>query len=85
MNFFILLRFKSILIEKVKIEEQVKKIVGKIAESRLKRGYTFENMADELSITPAAYRKIETGIVKVSVASILSCGNRHGLFDVLFP
>ncbi|GHU80960.1 hypothetical protein FACS1894145_7820 [Bacteroidia bacterium] len=34
---------------------------------RVKKGYTYENMAHELSITPAAYRKTETGETKLSV------------------
>ena len=49
--------------EKQKIEDLIKKI----ASVRLKKGFTFENMADELSITPAAYRKIETGDTKLTV------------------
>lgn len=43
------------------------KIIEKIAQYRNKRGYTYENMANGLDITPAAYRKIETGDTKLSV------------------
>ncbi|TAG10408.1 MAG: XRE family transcriptional regulator [Sphingobacteriia bacterium] len=43
------------------------KIVEKITQHRNKKGYTFENMANELQITAAAYRKIETGETKLSV------------------
>jgi transcriptional regulator with XRE-family HTH domain len=49
--------------EKNKVENVIKKIIS----VRLKKGFSFENMADELSITPAAYRKIETGETKLTV------------------
>ena len=49
--------------EKNKIENLIKKITS----VRLKKGFSYENMADELSITPAAYRKIETGETKLTV------------------
>ena len=45
----------------------MEKIIEKIAQYRNRKGYTYENMADELSITPAAYRKIETGDTKLSL------------------
>ena len=50
-------------------EEKVKtaKVVQKIAALRSKKGYTCENMADGLDITPAAYHKIETGKTKLTV------------------
>jgi transcriptional regulator with XRE-family HTH domain len=35
--------------------------------ARTKKGYTYENMAHELSITPAAYRKIEIGETKLTL------------------
>ena len=38
---------------------EMEKIIEKIAQYRNKKGYTYENMADELELTPAAYRKIE--------------------------
>ena len=43
------------------------KVVQKIAALRSKKGYTYENMSDELKITPAAYHKIETGKTKLTV------------------
>ena len=43
------------------------KIIEKIAQYRNKKGYTYENMADELELTSAAYRKIETGETKLTV------------------
>jgi len=42
-------------------------VIRKIAAIRTQKGYSYENMADELSITPAAYRKIETGATKLTV------------------
>jgi len=47
--------------------EKIKKVIKNIASVRTKKGYTYENMANELSITPAAYRKIETGETKLTV------------------
>lgn len=45
----------------------MEKIIEKIAQHRNRKGYTYENMADELELTPAAYRKIETGETKLTV------------------
>jgi transcriptional regulator with XRE-family HTH domain len=50
---------------------EMDKIIEKIAQQRSKKGYTFENMANELDITPAAYRKIETGETKLSVERLM--------------
>lgn len=50
---------------------QIEKIIEKIVHHRNKKGYTFENMAHELDITPAAYRKIEIGDTKLSVERLL--------------
>lgn len=50
---------------------EMEKIIEKIAQHRSKKGYTFENMAHELNITPAAYRKIETGETKLSVERLM--------------
>lgn len=50
---------------------EMEKIIEKIAQQRSKKGYTFENMANELDITPAAYRKIETGETKLSVERLM--------------
>ena len=46
---------------------EMEKIIEKIAQYRNKKGYTYENMADELELTPAAYRKIETGETKLTI------------------
>ncbi|VDH03661.1 helix-turn-helix transcriptional regulator [Bergeyella zoohelcum] len=46
---------------------EIEKIIDKITQYRSRKGYTYENMADELELTPAAYRKIETGETKLTV------------------
>jgi len=46
---------------------EIEKVIEKIAQQRNRKGYTYENMADELHITPAGYRKIETGETKLSL------------------
>ncbi|MDR2449637.1 MAG: helix-turn-helix domain-containing protein [Prevotellaceae bacterium] len=69
--------------------EKITQVIKKITTERKKKGYTFDNMAYELSITPAAYRKIETGetkltlerlfriaeILHISLANLLEIGN----------
>ncbi len=42
-------------------------IIEKISQYRAKKGFTYENMAHDLNISAAAYRKIETGETKLSV------------------
>ena len=44
---------------------ELEKIIEKITQYRNRKGYTYENMAHDLHITPAAYRKIETGETKL--------------------
>ncbi len=46
---------------------KIKQIIRRIIFFRNKSGYTLENMANELDITPAAYRKIETGDTKLTI------------------
>lgn len=48
-------------------KNKIENVIKKISEIRKKRGYSYENMADELFITPAAYRKIETGKTKLTI------------------
>ena len=48
-------------------KDNVEKLIKKIASVRLKKGLSYENMADDLSLTPAGYRKIETGETKLTV------------------
>ena len=79
MNVYLLLLKKITLIEfilllqKNKMEKnkmgknKIDNLIKKITTVRLKKGFTYENMADELSLTPAAYRKIETGETKLTV------------------
>ena len=46
---------------------EVEKILEKIPHKRSQKGYTYENMADDLGLTPSGYRKIEKGETKLSV------------------
>jgi len=48
-------------------ENKTDKLIKKIAGTRAKKGFSYENIAFELSITPAAYRKIEIGATKLTV------------------
>ena len=54
---------------------EMEKIIEKIAQFRNRKGYTYENMADELELTTAAYRKIETGETKLSVERLFRISN----------
>ena len=45
----------------------IENVIKKIVAARIKRGLSYENIANELEITPAAYRKIETGETKLTV------------------
>ena len=54
---------------------EMEKIIEKIAQFRNRKGYTYENMADELELTSAAYRKIETGETKLSVERLFRISN----------
>ena len=47
--------------------DKINNITKKIAAARARKGFSFDNMAHELSITPAAYRKIEIGKTKLTV------------------
>lgn len=46
---------------------EMHKIIEKITQERNNKGYSYENMADELDISTSAYRKIETGNTKLTV------------------
>ena len=63
MKFYLLLQKNKEYMESNKIEN----IIKKISIARTKKGYTYENMANELSLTPASYRKIEIGETKLTV------------------
>ena len=56
--------------EKEKENAKVESVRQKIAALRSNKGYTFENMAHELNITPSAYSKIETGKTKLSMSRL---------------
>jgi len=56
--------------EKEKENAKVESVRQKIATLRSNKGYTFENMAHELNITPSAYSKIETGKTKLSMSRL---------------
>lgn len=47
------------------------KVVNKIRNLRIKKGYTYENMAFDLDISPSAYRKIETHQTKLTVERLI--------------
>jgi transcriptional regulator with XRE-family HTH domain len=49
----------------------IKKIGHKIKKIRLSREYTLANMAEELEMTPSAYRKIEQGITNPPTTRLL--------------
>ena len=48
-------------------KDSLENLIRKIASIRVKKGLSYENMAQDLSITPAAYRKIEIGETKLTV------------------
>ncbi|MBP6576509.1 MAG: helix-turn-helix transcriptional regulator [Chryseobacterium sp.] len=54
---------------------EMEKIIEKITQLRNRKGFTYENMADELELTTAAYRKIETGETKLSVERLFRISN----------
>ena len=45
----------------------VEKVINKIVQERTRKGYSYENMAEELSLSVSAYRKLEIGETKLSV------------------
>ena len=47
--------------------ERINGIIKRIAFARTRKGFSYENMSQELSITPAAYRKIEIGETRLTV------------------
>ena len=53
----------------------MEKILKKISHLRNSKGLTYENMADELKLTTAAYRKIEIGETKLSVERLFNISN----------
>ncbi|NML58137.1 helix-turn-helix domain-containing protein [Chryseobacterium cheonjiense] len=49
----------------------MEKIIKKIAEIRSKKGFSYENMAQDLDLSTSAYRKIETGETKLTVERLI--------------
>ena len=46
---------------------KIERVTRKIASLRIKKGLSYENMANDLSISTSAYRKIETGETKLTL------------------
>jgi DNA-binding helix-turn-helix protein len=46
---------------------EIENVINKIVQGRLRKGYSYENMAEELHISVPAYRKLEIGETKLSV------------------
>lgn len=46
---------------------EIAQVIERIVQGRNKKDYTYENMAVELDLTTAAYRKIETGETKLTL------------------
>ncbi len=49
----------------------MEKIIKKINEIRNKKGFSYENMAQDLDLSVSAYRKIETGETKLTVERLV--------------
>jgi len=47
--------------------DKINTLIKKIVSARKRSGFSYENMANELSLTSASYRKIETGETKLTV------------------
>ena len=46
---------------------EIENVINKIVQGRLRKGYSYENMAEELHLSVPAYRKLEIGETKLSV------------------
>lgn len=46
---------------------EIENVINKIMQGRLRKGYSYENMAEELHLSVPAYRKLEIGETKLSV------------------
>jgi DNA-binding helix-turn-helix protein len=46
---------------------KIENVINKIVQGRLRKGYSYENMAEELHLSVPAYRKLEIGETKLSV------------------
>jgi len=66
-------------------QKKIEHVIRKIVSIRTKKGYNLENMALELNITPAAYRKIETGETRLTVERLFCIAEilKVPLFELL--
>lgn len=53
------------------IETKIDVLLTSIQEHKNRKGYTLENMADDLGISHSAYRKTENGQTKITVERLL--------------
>lgn len=53
------------------IQDLIDQVIEKIVQQRKKKGWTHENMALELGLSPAAYHKIESQTTKLSLKRLL--------------
>ena len=44
---------------------EIENVINKIVQGRLRKGYSYENMAEELHLSVPAYRKLEIGETKL--------------------
>jgi transcriptional regulator with XRE-family HTH domain len=57
------------------IQSIINQVIEKIIQKRKKKGWTHENMALELGLSPAAYHKIESQTTKLSLKRLLEICN----------
>lgn len=55
----------------IDIQNIIDQVIEKIIQKRKKKGWTHENMALELGLSPAAYHKIESQTTKLSLKRLL--------------
>ena len=53
------------------MEEDLRKIIDKISKVRKNKGYSYDNMAIDMGLSPSAYRKIEMVETKLTVERLL--------------
>ena len=63
----------------MEVEYEIEHVIKKIIQGRNRKRYTYENMAVELDITTAAYRKIETGETKLTLERLFRISNILGM------
>ena len=63
----------------MEVEHEIEHVIEKIIQGRNRKRYTYENMAVELDITTAAYRKIETGETKLTLERLFRISNILGI------